>query len=534
MFRSRELTLLLKLDCLENSFFFKFPCSETRSSTSCFCSIRGRLNLLSKSHSALRLRFKLGLVSLMICNTKLNTTSSSSFSSSSSLLVNMNIACPGFSSVPKAPNFPVSNPPKVVFETAMAHSPAIVHKYELVAVLYHDELYFAVPFAPNHRMRNPQEQDFVAEIELNGARLLPPKPRYEIGATVTGRGMMNYCKDKDISLRLNCDCCKYYYCCSIACESACFGGGGGHCGIVCSIFFSTHLIHPVSIYRLDNETTWWWKHEESRQDQWMEQEEHGEPIESPRYTITPPDPDATQSTTFFSSSESLISTCSLFMKLRLERWNLRTRVDFNSSGTSALSNLAISSATSPWVMLTESPTMTVFFLCLLLTSTSRSNLICTGEASLTHDSANAGVIKDGNDELLKLKFNSSGTTQEGLLLGLVDASSSAMVGLGPFEGGDESIGERRVVVVVVERRGSGGEAVEGNVEAELEGSALKRVRRVGVEAGGAEGAGAEGEESGGHVERSEVGMASAASQGQRVLQHRSSLWCESVVQSRSC
>lgn len=53
------------------------------------------------------------------------------------------------------------------------------------------------------------------------------------------------------------------------------------------------------------------------------------------------------------------------------------------------------------------------------------------------------------------------------------------MGLSPLEGGDEGVGERRL-------RGwrggglGGGEAIEGDAEAELEGSALKRMGGVGV------------------------------------------------------
>lgn len=89
-----------------------------------------------------------------------------------------------------------------------------------------------------------------------------------------------------------------------------------------------------------------------------------------------------------------------------------------------------------------------------------------------------------------------------------------------------------------------GESVEGDIEAELQGSAMERMvmgmvgvkvrrrrMRVGLEAGPPEGAGAEGEESGGDVERSDLSVASPASQGQRVLEHRSSLGGEGLLQS---
>jgi len=65
----------------------------------------------------------------------------------------------------------------------------------------------------------------------------------------------------------------------------------------------------------------------------------------------------------------------------------------------------------------------------------------------------------------------------------------------------------------VKERWGRGEAVEGDIEAELESSGLQRVRRVGFEAGTAEESGGFGvirEESGGYMERSYMGMATTS------------------------
>jgi hypothetical protein len=102
-----------------------------------------------------------------------------------------------------------------------------------------------------------------------------------------------------------------------------------------------------------------------------------------------------------------------------------------------------------------------------------------GEASLAHDAADAGVVEDGDDELLELNLDGEHRL---LLLGLNGAPP--LVRLRALECGDERIGEGRrvvaltVVLVAEKRRGPGGgwKAVEGHVEAELEGLALQRVR----------------------------------------------------------
>jgi len=93
-----------------------------------------------------------------------------------------------------------------------------------------------------------------------------------------------------------------------------------------------------------------------------------------------------------------------------------------------------------------------------------------GEAGLAHDAADAGVIEDGDDELLQLDLDG----EHGLLL-RVDGPP-ALVRLRALEGGDERVGERRRVVDVAvpaeERRGRGRQAVERDVEAELQRLAL--------------------------------------------------------------
>ena len=158
-----------------------------------------------------------------------------------------------------------------------------------------------------------------------------------------------------------------------------------------------------------------------------------------------------------------------------------------------------------------------------------------GEAGLSHDPADAGVIEDRDDELLEL--DSDG--EERLLLVLVElvrmlvGAAAALVGLSALESGDEGVGERGLAVE--ERAGSGGEAVEGDVEAELKSAALEawdalRLRlRLRVEASPSQEAGSGAEKSCGHVEGSDLSMASPPRQPQRVLQNRSSLRCEGLL-----
>lgn len=83
-----------------------------------------------------------------------------------------------------------------------------------------------------------------------------------------------------------------------------------------------------------------------------------------------------------------------------------------------------------------------------------------------HHSTDAGIIQDGNDELIELDFNG----EDGLLLVLDGAA--ALVSLGALEGGKEGVGDG----------GGGGmwgvgcrEAIESHVEAKLERFALERV-----------------------------------------------------------
>ena len=108
--------------------------------------------------------------------------------------------------------------------------------------------------------------------------------------------------------------------------------------------------------------------------------------------------------------------------------------------------------------------------------------------------------------MLELHFDGEKRVLVGGLLVLVVEGASALVGLGALEGSDEGVGEGRGVE---ERRGSR-EAVEGDIETELEGSGLERVRGVGFETGAAEEGergGVGGEESGGYMERGYMGMA---------------------------
>lgn len=147
-----------------------------------------------------------------------------------------------------------------------------------------------------------------------------------------------------------------------------------------------------------------------------------------------------------------------------------------------------------------------------------------GEASLTHNAADAGIVEDGENELLELDFN--GDEGRLLLLVVLLCAAAALVGLGAFEGGDEGIGEGGLGVE--EGGWGGGEAVEGDVEAELEGAAVERVVgglvvRLRLEAGAAEETGAGAQESGGDMEGSDLSVAAAAGQAEGVLQHGGSL-----------
>ncbi|WVZ75128.1 LOW QUALITY PROTEIN: hypothetical protein U9M48_023215, partial [Paspalum notatum var. saurae] len=62
-----------------------------------------------------------------------------------------------------------------------------------------------------------------------------------------------------------------------------------------------------------------------------------------------------------------------------------------------------------------------------------------GEAGLAHDAAHAGVVEDGDDELLQLNLDG----EHGLLLLLRVHGAPALVGLRALEGGDERVGEGR-------------------------------------------------------------------------------------------
>ncbi|BAT12763.1 Os11g0156750, partial [Oryza sativa Japonica Group] len=153
-----------------------------------------------------------------------------------------------------------------------------------------------------------------------------------------------------------------------------------------------------------------------------------------------------------------------------------------------------------------------------------------GEAGLAHDAADAGVIEDGDDELLELDLGRDHRRRRRLRRRLSLDGPTPLVRLGALERGDERVRQRGVVtaaaagvvwVVVEDGRGGGGagggEAVEGDVEAELEGLALERVG-VGLEAGGAEEAGG-GEHGAGDVERRDLRVAAPPRQRHRLPHH---------------
>ncbi|WVZ10948.1 hypothetical protein V8G54_015478 [Vigna mungo] len=111
--------------------------------------------------------------------------------------------------------------------------------------------------------------------------------------------------------------------------------------------------------------------------------------------MPPLSPDATEFTFLF-SSKSFISTSSLFMQLKEtgEIWNLIKWVDFNSSGTSDLSTLLISSPTRPSVNDTESPTITVFFF-FFLRRISRTTLISSLLEEAAPEKEHTGALFSG-------------------------------------------------------------------------------------------------------------------------------------------
>ena len=91
--------------------------------------------------------------------------------------------------------------------------------------------------------------------------------------------------------------------------------------------------------------------------------------------------------------------------------------------------------------------------------------------------------------------------------------------LGPFEGGDEGVGEGEVGEGRERGRAEGGEAVEGDVGAELEGAG---VARLGPDAGSPEKV-AVGKECRGDVQRSYLRVATPPREAHRVLQCRGRL-----------
>lgn len=101
-----------------------------------------------------------------------------------------------------------------------------------------------------------------------------------------------------------------------------------------------------------------------------------------------------------------------------------------------------------------------------------------GEAGLAHDAADAGVVEDGDDEVVELDLEGE---ERGVGL-VVEGRAAALVRLGALEGRDEGVGEGWGG----EERGGRGEAVEGDIEAKLEGARVEWVRGVRVEAGASE------------------------------------------------
>jgi hypothetical protein len=150
-----------------------------------------------------------------------------------------------------------------------------------------------------------------------------------------------------------------------------------------------------------------------------------------------------------------------------------------------------------------------------------------GEAGLAHDAADAGVVEDGDDELVELHLG-------GDVLLVLDvrgrAAAPALVPLRALERSGERVGQRRLAVAGVDvelehgrRRGRAPrrrEAVEGDVEAELQRLALERVGgRPRPEAGGAEEAPGVQEHGAGDVQRRDLRVPPATRQAHRLPHH---------------
>lgn len=176
--------------------------------------------------------------------------------------------------------------------------------------------------------------------------------------------------------------------------------------------------------------------------------------------------------------------------------------------------------------------------CCIITLEDRGNRIAVfevvldggaGETRLPHNPTHARVIQNRQNQLLQLDFNGD----KRLLLLLLYAASP-LVRLSPFQSGDEGIGQRGLRVE--EGAGGGGEAVEGDVEAKLKGSALERVRRLmrlRFEASPSEEAGSGTQQGGGDMQRSDLSVAAAPGQAERVLQHGSGLRRERLLRCAS-
>ncbi|PON79520.1 hypothetical protein PanWU01x14_012550, partial [Parasponia andersonii] len=133
--------------------------------------------------------------------------------------------------------------------------------------------------------------------------------------------------------------------------------------------------------------------------------------------------------------------------------------------------------------------------------------------------ADARIIQDGDDELFKLDFDGQERLSLLMVLLLFDGATS-LVSLSSLEGSDESVGERWLVVRMEERASTGRKPVESHVEAELKSSALERlmndilimvvnvVLMMRFETSPPQETSSRGEQSGSHMKRSDLSMAS--------------------------
>uniref|UniRef100_A0A0D9YA20 DUF834 domain-containing protein n=1 Tax=Oryza glumipatula TaxID=40148 RepID=A0A0D9YA20_9ORYZ len=142
------------------------------------------------------------------------------------------------------------------------------------------------------------------------------------------------------------------------------------------------------------------------------------------------------------------------------------------------------------------------------------------ESGLGEDAADDGVIEDGEDKLGELDLDGGGSLGGGSLVVEVEGAwVVVLVGLGVLDGGHEGVGDGGFIGVEAkeEERRDGGEPVEGDGEAEVEGLELD-AWGVGSAVSAGEGVAEEGrcgwgEEGGDEVEGGGLGVGAVAGGG---------------------